>query len=100
MQTHIRNASTNIIHCHDWSYLNCMDTPRAECDLQGVYEPRQWKPTLQEATNWCLIHVDCIGIVRSEDGYEPRKGPNAANNPSAYEAWWCIDTIYNPMYNY
>lgn len=84
----------NILHCFKWSHVNCADnaTRGAECDLGGYYETRQWKPTLQEATDWCLAERDCMGIVRGDLGYEPRKVSLAiAQNPNAYEAWWCFD---------
>ena len=87
-------AGTSILHCFEWSYLNCA-VDAAECDLGGFYEPRQWKSSLQEATDWCLDHSDCVGIVRGDPGYEPRKGSGVSYNPTAYEAWWCFDTVVN-----
>ena len=85
-------------HCYEWSYVDCIDNPYAECDFGGVYTPRKWKPTLQEATDFCLSDESCKGITRSDDGYEPRKGPMQPSNPNAYEAWYCINTVYNPYY--
>ena len=88
----------DIFHCYEWSYVNCIEEPNASCDFEGFYENREWKGTLQEATDFCLSNNDCIGITRSESGYEPRKGPGISHNMGAFEAWYCIDTVYNAKY--
>ena len=85
-------------HCYRWSYVDCVENPNAECDFGGFYTPRQWKLSLQEATDFCLSDSSCVGITRSDEGYEPRQGPGIASHPDAYEAWYCINSVYNPYY--
>ena len=89
---------SNTLHCYEWKYLSCVEQATAECDLGNPYEPRQWKSTLQEATDWCLSNEDCRGITRGQFGYEPRRGPESHFKTDAYEAWYCVDTVYNPEY--
>ena len=62
-------TSNNLVsfHCYEWSFVNCVETHGAECDFGGYYEPRQWKQSLQKATEWCLDQEDCLGITRGDD---------------------------------
>ena len=75
--------------CEEYSYRNCQDGSAIECNLAGVYSPRQWKETLQEAKNYCDQNSSCRGITRDDNGYEPRRGLDVNNHDSAHELWLC-----------
>ena len=70
-------------------YFNCADGSATDCNLEGVYDPRQWKNTLEEAKSYCAQHSDCQGITRDNNGYEPRRGPSVYYNLAAHELWLC-----------
>ena len=54
-----------------------------------MYDPRQWKNTLDEAKAYCQQQSDCQGITRDNGGYEPRRGPSVYHNVAARELWLC-----------
>ena len=78
--------------------MNCLKVPNSECNVGEYYEPRIYMDTLQEATDFCISNEDCMGISRSNIGYEPRKHPLIAHHPNMFEFWYCIDG-YNNLLN-
>ena len=79
-------------NCKAFEYFNCQSGNSGndrKCNLGGVYSPRQWKKTLNEAKAYCKAHSDCRGITRDNGGYEPRKGPSASFHVAAHELWLC-----------
>ena len=70
-------------------YRNCSGALNLYCEMGGMYFPRQWKTTFDEALTFCENNFDCRGIVRGDGGYEPRKGPIIESNAMAHELWLC-----------
>ena len=75
--------------CEKWQHTDCANTEATQCNLEGLYSPRQWKATLQEAKDYCSQNSDCAGITKDSNGYEPRKGPSVYYNAAALELWKC-----------
>ena len=75
--------------CEEYRHINCLDGSAEECNLAGVYAPRQWKNSLKEAKEYCRKHSDCRGITRDDNGYEPRRGLDVSYHANAYELWLC-----------
>ena len=75
--------------CEEYRHINCHDGSAEECNLAGVYAPRQWKNSLKEAKEYCRKHSDCRGITRDDNGYEPRRGLDVSYHANAYELWLC-----------
>ena len=81
----------SVKRCKNYEYRNC-DVAGAyytKCNLEGEYSPRQWKSTLKEAKQFCERHLDCKGITRDNNGFEPRKGPGVGNHVAARKLWLC-----------
>ena len=75
--------------CEEYRHINCLAGSAEECNLAGVYAPRQWKNSLKEAQEYCRKHSDCRGITRDDNGYEPRRGLDVSYHAKAYELWLC-----------
>ena len=75
--------------CDSYTYFNCDNGSATECNLGGVYSPRQHKNTLDEAKTYCERNADCKGITRDNGGYEPRRGPSVYRHVAAHELWLC-----------
>ena len=75
--------------CEEYKYRNCTNNVDAECNLSGVYSPRKYKKTLNEAKQFCEENKDCRGITRDDNGYEPRRGLDVNNYEVAHELWLC-----------
>ena len=75
-------------------YRNCTKNTDAECNLSGVYSPRKYKKTLDEAKQFCEENTDCRGITRDDNGFEPRRGLDVNNYEVAHELWLCKGIFY------
>ena len=85
--------------CKSYEYRNCdcknsENSQNSKCNLGGVYSPRQWKETLNEAKEYCEQHSDCKGITNDNNGYEPGKGPGVGMHFAAHELWLCRGIKY------